>query len=48
MGDNNNDQQTPAQLPAAEVHGQLADMPKAIKEMASSIVSLVKVMTPMN
>ena len=47
MGDDNN-QQTSSQLSAAEVHGQLAGMSQDIKEMASSIASLVKVMTPMN
>ena len=48
MGDDNDDQQTPAQLSIAEVHGQLADMSKDIKEIASSIASLVKVMTTTN
>ena len=47
MEDNNN-QQTSSQLSAAEFQGQLAGMSQDIKEMASSIASLVKVMTPMN
>ena len=38
----------PAQLSTAEVHKQLAGKSKDIKEMASSIASLVKVITPMN
>ena len=47
MEDDNN-QQTSSQLSAAEVQGQLAGMSQDIKEMALSIASLVKVMTPMN
>ena len=47
MEDDNN-QQTSSQLSAAKVQGQLAGMSQDIKEMASSIASLVKVMTPMN
>ena len=46
MGNDNNNQQIPAQLSTAEVHRQLTGMSKDIKEMASSIASLVKVMTP--
>ena len=47
MEDDNN-QQTSSLLSATEVQGQLAGMSQDIKEMASSIASLVKVMTPMN
>ena len=48
MGNDNNDQQTPTQLSAAEGHGQLTHMSKDIKEMASSIASLVNVMNLTN
>ena len=43
MGNDNN-QQTSSQLSTDEVHGQLAGMSQDIREMASSIALLVKVM----
>ena len=49
MEDDNNHQTSRSQLSAAKVQGQLAGMSQDIKEdMALSIASLVKVMTPMN
>ena len=46
MEDDNNQQTSRSQLSAAEVQGQLAGMSQDIKDMASSIASLIKVMTP--
>ena len=45
--DNVNDEQE-SQLSAKKVQGQLAGMSKDIKEMASSIASLVKVLAPID